>query len=346
MKRSILLLVLVPVFAGCNKEPVPAARIERPALTIVAGSAAAAGGNTYSGEIRARRETQPAFRIGGKIVERLVDAGARVRAGQALMRLDAGDAGLQLGSAEAQHQLTEADAKRYRELHAKGFVSQSALEAREAALKTAAAQAGLARNQSSYTTLHADRAGVIAAILAEAGQVVAAGQPVLRLAPDGEREVAIALPESHLANLRVGAAAEITLLAAGENAAPLAGRLRELSPAADPASRTYAARVTLTQPGPDVALGMTARVRFSAEKKEQGLLIPLTAIFQQGKQAAVWIVAADRSVSLRLVQVAAYRDDGAVIAEGLAAGDRIVSNGVHRLAAGEKIRIIENSGTQ
>src|SRR3989338_143202 len=109
------------------------------------------------------------------------------------------------------------------------------------AAKAAAARAGLARNQSGYTTLHADRAGVIAATLAEAGQVVAAGQPVLRLAPDGEREVAIALPEAHLVNLKIGAPAEITLLAAGENAAPLAGRLRELSPAADPATRTYAA---------------------------------------------------------------------------------------------------------
>ena len=346
MKHSILLLVLVPVFAGCNKEPALTAKIERPALTMVAGSAAAESGNAYSGEIRARYETQLGFRVGGKIVERLVDAGARVKAGQALMRLDPGDAGLQLGSAEAQHQLAESDAKRYRELRNKGFVSQSALDAKEAALKAAAAQAGLARNQSGYTTLHADRAGVIAAILAEAGQVVAAGQPVLRLVPDGEREVAIALPEAHLVNLKIGAPAEITLLAAGENAAPLAGRLRELSPAADPASRTYAARVTLTQPGPEVALGMTARVRFTTNQKSVGLLIPLTAIFQQGKQAAVWIVAADRSVSLRPVQVAAYRDDGAVIAGGLAAGERIVSNGVHRLAAGEKIRVIENGNAQ
>lgn len=346
MKRSILLFVLVAVLAGCNKEPAPAVKTERPALTMVAGSAATDSGNTYSGEVRARHEAQLGFRIGGKIVERLVDAGARVDAGQVLMRLDPGDAGLQLGSAEAQHQLAEADAKRFRELRSKGFVSQAALDAKEAALKAAAAQAGLAHNQSAYTTLHADRAGVIAATLAEAGQVVGAGQPVLRLAPDGEREVAIAIPESQLANLKVGSTAEIVLLTAGDNAAPLAGRLRELSPAADPASRTYAARVTLTQPGPGVALGMTARVRFPTDKKSDGLLIPLSAIFQQGKQAAVWIVAADRTISLRPVQVAAYRDDGAVIAGGLAAGERIVSNGVHRLAAGEKIRILENGDAQ
>ncbi|WP_435627158.1 efflux RND transporter periplasmic adaptor subunit [Candidatus Ferrigenium straubiae] len=344
MKRSILFLLLLPLYVGCSKEPAPAARIERPALTLVAGSAATDVGNTYSGEIRARHETQPGFRVGGKIIERLVDAGARVKAGQALMRLDPGDAGLQLGAAEAQHRMAENDAKRFRELRGKGFVSQAALDAKEAAFEAAAAQAGLARNQSDYTTLRADRAGVVAATLAEAGQVVAAGQPVLRLAPDGEREVAIAVPESQLADLKIGAPAEVTLLTSG--AAPLAGRLRELAPAADPASRTYAARVTLSQPGPDVALGMTARVSFSAGKKSDGLLIPLGAIFQQGKEAAVWIVAADRTISLRPVQIAEYRDDGAVVTSGLKAGERIVGNGVHRLAAGEKIRIIESSGAQ
>ncbi|MDD5301046.1 MAG: efflux RND transporter periplasmic adaptor subunit [Gallionella sp.] len=346
MKPSILLFVLALVLAGCGKESAPAARVERPALTLVVGSAATAGGNTYSGEIRARHETQLGFRIGGKIIERLVDAGTQVRAGQVLMRLDPGDTGLQLDSAEAQYQLAEADAKRYRDLRSKGFVSQSALDARETALKAAAAQAGLARNQSAYATLHADRAGVVAATLAEVGQVVIAGQPVVRLAQHGEREVAIALPESQLANLKIGAAAAITLLTAGDSAAPLAGRLRELAPVADPASRTYAARVALDQSGPDVALGMTARVYFTTNKKSDGLLIPLTAIFQQGKQAAVWIVAVDRTVSLRPVQVAAYRDDGAVITGGLAAGERIVSNGVHRLAAGEKIRAIESGSAR
>ncbi len=342
MKLSILLFIFVPALVGCGKESAPAAKVERPALIHLVGTAATASGNTYSGEIRARHETQLGFRVGGEIIERLVDAGAQVKAGQVLMRLDPGDAGLQLGSAEAQYQLAEADAKRYRDLRGKGFVSQSALDAREAALKAAAAQAGLARNQSAYATLHADRAGVVAATLAEVGQVVGAGQPVLRLAQDGGREVAIAIPESQLANLKVGAVAEIMLLADNNAGALLTGRLRELAPVADPASRTYAARVTLTQANSDVALGMTARVRFTANKKSDGLLIPLTAIFQQDKQAAVWIVAADHTISLRPVQVAAYRDNGAVIASGLAAGERIVSNGVHRLAAGEKIRAIES----
>lgn len=341
MKPNILFIILVSMLAGCGKEAAPAAKVERPALTHVVGGDVPDSGNIYSGEIRARHETQLGFRVGGKIIERLVDAGAQVKAGQVLMRLDPGDAGLQANAAKAQFQLAEAEAKRFRDLRGKGFVSQSALDAKETALKAAAAQAGLARNQAAYTTLRAEHAGVIAATLAEAGQVVGAGQPVLRLAQHGEREVAIAIPEAQLANLKVGAAAGVTLLADGDTGVHLTGRLRELAPAADPASRTYPARITLTQPDPLVALGMTARVRFNTNGKNAGFLIPLSAIFQQGKQAAVWIVAADHSISLRPVQVAAYRDGGAVIGSGLAAGERIVSNGVHRLTAGEKVRAIE-----
>lgn len=394
MKPSVLLLALVSVLSGCGKESAPAAKIEQPALTQIVGTVISDGGNVYSGEIRARHETQLGFRIGGKIIERLVDAGARVQAGQVLMRLDPGDTGLQASSAEAQFQLAEAEAKRYRELRNQNFVSQSALDAKEAALKAAAAQAGLAGNQAAYTTLRADHAGVIAATLAEVGQVVSAGQAVLRLAQDGEREVAIAIPETQFSGLKVGMTADITLWsddvtrcaqASGETtshstrpsqdagqvagygagtssfrllpqtagcasnvseadkseAAHFSGRLRELAPAADPASRTYAARVALIGLDARAALGMTAQVRFKNHDKRGQLIVPLSAIFQQGDQAAVWVVAADHSVSLRPVQVAAYRDNGAVIASGVAAGERIVSAGVHKLSAGEKIRVIE-----
>lgn len=347
MKNTFLIVLLAATLAACGKkEEAPPVKIERPALTHVVGAQADGGGSVYSGEIRARHEAQLGFRIGGKIVERLVDAGAVVRAGQPLARLDASDAALQAGAAEAQYRVAEADTQRYRELHARGFVSQAALDAKEAALKSAAAQAGLTRNQSAYTTLRADRSGVVAAALAEAGQVVSAGQPVLRIAYDGEREVSISIPESQLASLKLGAPAEVSLWA-GE-AAVFKGRLRELAPAADPVSRTYPARVALDKSDAQPALGMTARVRFNpsadsrqAGGKNNGFVVPLTAIFQQGDQSAVWVVAADRSVGLRPVKVAAWRDDGAVIASGLAAGERIVAAGVHKLSAGEKIRIAE-----
>jgi membrane fusion protein, multidrug efflux system len=346
MKLSILLLALVSVLSGCGKESAPStktepAQMEQPALTLLASSVVADNGNVYSGEIRARHETQLGFRIGGKIIERLVDAGAQVKAGQVLMRLDPEDYSLQASSAQAQYQLAEAEAKRYRELRDQNFVSQSALDAKEAALKAAAAQAGLAGNQADYTTLRADHAGVVAAMLAEAGQVVSAGQPVLRLAQDRQREVAIAIPETQFDGLKIGALADVTLWSDKSDAVHLSGRLRELAAAADPASRTYAARVALSGADAQAALGMTAQVSFKNHDKRDKLIVPLSAIFQQGDQAAVWVVAADRSISLRQVQVAAYRDNGAVIASGLTAGERIVGAGVHKLNAGEKIRIIE-----
>jgi len=337
--------------AGCGKESAPAANVEsantgsakneQPVLTQVVGAVVSESGNVYSGEIRARYETTLSFRIGGKIVERLVDVGTVVKEGDVLVRLDQADAGLQASAAMTQFQLAEAEAKRYRELRRKGFVSPSALDAKEAAYKVAAAQIGLARNQSSYTLLHADSDGVVASILAEAGQVVSAGQPVLRLAQDGDREVAIAIPETQFEGLAIGAPADVTLWSDKNEALHFSGHLRELAPAADPASRTYAARVALNGTGARAALGMTAQLRFTDVSKRDKLIVPLSAIFQQGDQAAVWVVAADNSIGLRSVQVSAYRDDGAVIARGVAAGERIVSAGVHKLSGGEKIHVIE-----
>ncbi len=346
MKTILSCIALVVSLSACNKEAAAPVKVARPALTQVVGAAAAANRPVYSGEIRARHETGLSFRVGGKLVARLVEAGSQVRAGQVLARLDAADAGLQADAAQAQFQQAEAEVKRFRELRGKGFVSQSALDAKETAFKAAAAQAGLTRNQSGYTTLRAEHDGVVAVTLAEAGQVVAAGQPVLRLAQSGELEVAIALPETQFAGHKPGDKAEITLLA--DEGAVFGGQLRELSPIADPVSRSYAARVAFVAPAGKVALGMTARVRFVNPvpgKPVSGagdLIIPLSAIYQQGKQTAVWVVAADRGVSLRQVTVAAYRDAGAIISDGLNPGERIVSAGVHRLSPGEKILIIDS----
>lgn len=341
MKSTLLLIALASTLTACSKETPPQVKTERPALTQIVGFVAGDNSNVLSGEIRARHEIDMGFRVSGKIVERMVEAGSAVKKGQILARLDPADADLQVSASAAQLQLAEDELKRYRELNRKGFISQSALDAKETARKTAAAQAGLLRNQADYTTLRAEHAGVISSTLADAGQVVSAGQPVLKLAQEGEIEVAIAIPESSLARYKVGDTAEITLLA--DNSAPLTGRLRELSPSADPVSRTYAARIALNA-APKLALGMTARVRFIS-KQDAELIVPVSAIYQQGPQTAVWIVAADHTVSLRAVQVAAFRDEGAVIRQGLKSGERIVSAGVHRLSAGEKIHIIEQVTT-
>lgn len=343
MKRLVVISAALLLLAACGKEAPAPARLDQPVLTHIVGTPAGADDAAYSGEIHARYETTLAFRVSGKVIERAVDAGTQVKAGQVLARLDPVDTGLQASAAESQFQLAEADAKRYRELRARGFVSQSALDARETALKAAAAQAGLARNQAAYTTLRADHDGVIAATLVEVGQVVSAGQPVLRLAQSGAREVQVAIPESRLNNVKIGMPATIRVWAEESLATSYTGQLRELSAVADPMSRTYAGRVTLEGKNALPALGMSARVIFTdATQDASAWQIPLSAIFQQGDQPAVWLVGADQKVTLRPVKVTAWQDNHAIVSSGLAAGDRIVAAGVHKLSPGEKIRVIEN----
>lgn len=348
MNKTTLVLILPLLLTACGNESEAPAKVVRPALTVVVGAQAADRGNVYSGEVHARYETVLGFRIGGKIVERLVDVGAQVKKDQLLARLDAADTSLKKSAADAQYRLAEEELKRYRELRTKGLISQSALDAKETALKAATAEVGLARNQAAYTSLLADRDGIVSATYAEVGQVVTAGQPVVRVAQQGEREVAIAIPESHYATITVGMPAEIDLLAANNGMRVLHGHVREISPAADSASHTYPARVAFDSTDDKVALGMTARVKLSAADTEaqSDYLIPLSAIYQKGDQAAVWIVADDHSVSLRPVVISAYRDNGALISSGIALGERIITAGVHKLSEGEKVRPVDAGSAQ
>jgi len=341
--RTATLVLLLPLIAACSvpEPPAPPLKLVRTLKVGAEGTANSALDRAYSGEVRARIETTLGFRIGGKIVERLVDAGQAVKAGQVLARLDPADAALQLTQAEAQKALAAADLARYRDLKAKNFISASALDARETTFKAAEAQAALARNQSTYTALVADRTGVIGQVLAEPGQVVGAGQAVFRLAPDGEREIAISIPEHEVGRFKLGQPAEVKLWSGADKA--IQGRLREVSPAADPVTRTFAARITLKDADPRLALGMTATVRFPAADASGAArqVVPLTAIFQQGNQAAVWKVGADGTVNLQKVTVAAYTDAGAVVSDGLAGGETIVAAGVNLLTTGEKVRVAQ-----
>jgi len=348
MKKQFTILFIVLMLTGCDKESAHQAKVERPAMTVVVGAKASDSGSVYSGEVRTRYETVLGFRLGGKIIERLVDAGAVVRKGQVLARLDAADTGLAVNETVARYHLAEEDLKRYRELRTQGFVSQAVLDAKETELTATAAQADMARNQAAYTSLLSDRDGVVSETQAEVGQIVSAGQPIMRVAQEGAREVLISIPESRYTSTKVGDPAEIELDATDSRTQTvLHGHVREISPGADSASHTYPARVAFDAGKTKVALGMTARVKLdhteknALQKNENGFLVPLSAIFQQGDKSAVWIVAADHSVLLRPVIVSAYRDDGALIASGIVAGERIVSAGVHKLSAGEKIQATE-----
>lgn len=325
------------ILSACS-QPVPPPAQATLVKAVTVGAAGSTSSREYSGEVRARFEAPLGFRVGGKIVARLVDAGASVKAGQILARIDAADAAQQVIQADAQRSLAEADLQRYRDLKQKNFISQSALDAKEAAYKSAAAQAALAHNQSAYTTLMADKDGVIAAVLAEPGQVVSAGQGVMRLAQNGEREVAVNIPEDAIAGLKPGAEAEVALWSDGNKT--LKARLRELAPAADPATRTYPARVSLLDVNQQMPLGLSATVRFKTGG-DTAQSIPLTAIFQQGQQTAVWVINKDGAVNLRPVSVARYGDQDAFVTTGLVAGERIVAAGVHKLHEGEQVRVAD-----
>lgn len=321
--------------AACSGKEAPPEPL-RPVLTMVVGKQPVDAGAQYSGEIRSRTETLLSFRVGGKLVARNVDAGAVVVPGQVLARLDPADTAAQAMAAKSQSDLAAADLARYRELRARNFVSQAALDAKETAFKAARAQAEVYGNQSSYTTLKADQPGVISLVGAEVGQVVAPGQMVFRLARQDQPEVLIAIPETRVADLKPGSPATVKLWAGGDSAV-YKGRLRELSPVADGVTRTYAARISILEPNARIRLGMTANVGFS--QGAESMVLPLSAIFQQDGKSAVWVVNADETVGLRPVTVAAWREDGAYLGEGLTAGERIVVAGVHKLAPGEKIKL-------
>ena len=342
-------LISVLLLAACSGKP--AEPSPRPAMVTRASSAAGAL-EAYAGEVRAREEPPLSFRIPGKLSRRLVDAGSRVRAGQALAELDPVDARLQseasraaLLSAESDLALAKAEMTRYQNLADKQLVSRSLYDARVAQLKAAEARVRQARAQSSasgnqvaYSVLRAPQDGVISQRLAEAGQVVAAGQAVFLLAADGEREVAIAVPEQGLDRFAVGRELAVELWARPGERFP--GTVRELAPAADPATRTFAARVAFAAPD-GVELGQSARVYARVDGDSRPRL-PLSAIAQKDGQAAVWVVdPKTHQVHLRRVAIGAYGEDGVPVLSGLRGDEWVVAAGAHLLLEGQKVTPID-----
>jgi multidrug efflux system membrane fusion protein len=308
---------------------------------------------TFSGEVHAREEPQLAFRIPGKIVRRLVDAGARVTAGQALAELDPADARLQseadraaLAAAEADLALARTELTRHKDLVARQLVSQSLYENRlatfraaEARVRQARAQVSASGNQVGYAVLRAPQAGVIAQRLAEAGQVVAAGQAVFVLAVDGEREVLISVPEQSVAHFPVGRDLAVELWAEPGKRHP--AKVREISPAADAQTRTFAARVGFDGTGSAVELGQSARV-YAQTTSGSGMRLPLSALTQRQGRPAVWVVDPGKStLHLTPVRTGPFAEDGVPILSGIAPTDWVVAAGAHLVREGEKIAPID-----
>lgn len=356
IRNVLAMLASTSMLLSCSApapEPPPARAV---LVRTVAGDAAPAG-HVYSGEVRARIESELGFRVGGKLVERAVDVGANVAAGAVLARLDPADTRLAADAAQAAVVAAEADLAlarteyvRAEELAARKFVSTSVLDARrtalqaaQARLRQARAQAQNAANQAGYTRLEAPAAGVVTAVLAEPGQVLAAGQPVFRLARPDEREVLIHVPEGRAAEVQVGMAARVRPWASPGR--EYAGRVREVAPAADPATRSYALRVAVSGADADLALGATASVAFDPPgTAEQGVLVPLAAVSRSPDDpqgGTVWVVAEDDTVRPLAVGVLAWREDGALLRSDLPARSRLVLAGVHTLVAGETVRAVE-----
>jgi multidrug efflux system membrane fusion protein len=349
--RLIVVTTALVTLAACS-QPQPVASAPRPVLAQVVKPAAGALGSLYSGEVRARHESDLAFRVGGKLIARHVDVGSHVTRGTVLARLDPEDAKLavdaarsQLAAAQADHSLAAAELERYRQLYAKNFVSQAVLDARnttfnatKAKLEQATAQLATAQNQSAYTTLTADADGVITAVSAELGQVVAAGQPIVRLARPEEKEVVINVPESRLGALRDAKRVLVALWTQPER--PYAGSVREISPTADPVTRTFTVKVSVPQADAAMRLGMTANVLVGDPSEAAVVTLPLSAVDQSAGAASVWLVDPNtRKVAPRAVQIGAYREDGVTVRAGVAAGDVVVTAGVHKLVAGETVRL-------
>lgn len=339
------------LLAACGKaEQAPEA--PRPVLVVRPG-AGGTGIDAFAGEVRARQESTLAFRVGGNIVERRVDVGDQVRRGQVLAVIDAGDyqaqaraAQAQLAAAQAEAGRAAADRARFAALGRDRLVSRSAVDAQDALARAtqgqvdaARAQLELARNQAGYTQLRAPADGVIAARSAEAGQVVAAGQPVFALAVDGAREVVFAVPEGAVREFAVGQPVQVELWSQPGRRWP--GTIRELSPAADPASRTYAARVAV-QAGEDaLELGQSARV-YARQPGTAPLRVPLAALQRGTGGSAVWVVdKATRVLRLQPVRTGAFAEDGVPVLSGLKPDDWVVAAGGHLLRAGIRVQPVD-----
>ena len=350
---AVAIMALAPGLAGCKSESAPYVAAPRPVRAASVTLSTRTDTRSYAGTIKPRYESDLGFRVSGKIVDRLANIGDLVTPGMTLARLDASDYRLSLESAEAELKAaqsslkqTEADEKRYAALNEKKWVSDASYEQKKATadeargrVERATRALALAKNQLAYTDLVATEAGVITALPVEVGQVVSAGQLIARVARLDELEAVVSIPESHIDGDR-NAAATVTLWANADRV--YAAKLREISPQADPATRTYQARYSLMKPDAAIALGKTATVHLASQGAGERAKLPLAAVFRDQGQPSVWLIdEAHGRLIKKSVEVSAWTETSAIISGGLAAGQKIVVAGVHKLDAGIPVRIVE-----
>ncbi|WP_339531620.1 efflux RND transporter periplasmic adaptor subunit [Pseudomonas mucidolens] len=355
--RSTFLHLALPasllfLLTACGHEETAPATV-RPAM-VVHPEPSAQAMESYPGEVHARYEPDLAFRIGGKVIRRLVEEGERVKANQPLAELDPQDVRLQLeatraqvAAAEANLSLVRAERDRYKTLMDRQMVSRSQYDNSEnlyrsglARLKQIKAEFDVASNQAGYAVLRAPRDGVVAKRAVEVGQVVAAGQTVFTLATDGEREVLISLPEQTFGRFEIGQPVSVELWSQPDKR--FEGRIRELSPAADPKSRTFAARIAFSAGEVPAELGQSARVCIQTEGVI-ALSVPLSALSAQNGEPYVWLVKPDNTLKRVPVRIGAFAEKSVPVLEGLNPSDWVVAAGVHVLHEGQQVRPVDRS---
>ena len=348
----VVIAALPLALVACGEKTSSDPRTVAPLVRAVTVQGAAAASRTFTGTVAARVQSDLGFRVSGKVLERLVDTGQTVKRGQALMRIDPVDLKLAVhaqqeavAAARARAQQTAEDEARYRDLRGTGAISASAYDqvkaaadAAKAQLNAAEAQAEVARNASRYAELVADADGVVMETLVEPGQVVNAGQVVVRVAHAGRREAVIQLPET----LRpaVGSVGQATLF--GKEGVTVPAKLRQLSDTADRLTRTFEARYVLEGELANAPLGTTVAIQIPEAQSvvQSGLRVPISSLFDAGKGPGVWVIEGEPAkVSLRSVTVLRLDDDSARITGQLKQGDRIVALGAHLLREGEQVRV-------
>jgi RND family efflux transporter MFP subunit len=343
------LTLVAALLAGCSRNEAPPADV-RPVRALTLATGAVGSTTEFSGDVRPRYESRLGFRVGGKISARKVDVGTVVKRGQVLMQLDPQD--LRLGQAQAQanlraaqtnYELARADLKRYQDLRSQNFVSQAVLDQKTAAAHSAQATVEAARaasheqaNQTGYATLESDADGVVTGIDAEVGQVVQAGTPVVRVARTDEKEVVIGVPEDQVDALRDVSDVKVKLWADPNRSIP--GKIREISPVADPATRTYTVKVSIP-PRDDIRLGMTAVVQLAHAKGGAAIKVPLSALYHDKGVTSVWVIE-NGAVHLVPVQVGGVSGNDVLLAGGVKPGQTVVTAGVNLLKPGQKVKVL------
>jgi RND family efflux transporter MFP subunit len=348
---GILLAVIAVALAGCNDSVAQKAEPTRPVLVATVHYEAETPERSFVGTIRPRIESDLGFRVAGKVAKRLVEVGQTVDVGQPLATLDEVDLKLQAEQAQAERSaatgvLAQAAAaeQRAKDLRVKGWTTDAQLDQAKAAadeararLERAERSVELTRNALSYATLLADAHGVITATLIEPGQVVASGQPAIRLARFAEKEAVVAIPETLLGRAKSGTA---TVTLWSEPDRKYVARLREIAPAADPATRTYLAKFSLPEADDRVSLGMTATLTLADSASQRVARLPLSALFNQGGDPSFYVVDEKGAVTPKSVTVKSYESNDVVITGGVEEGAKVVALGVQKVEPKQRVKVV------